>query len=74
MQCYYLWFKTWESPKTERSCWKKIEIDVAKEKRELERLEETCGLRKGRETERKRPSLCVVDLFSLKLATSHADE
>lgn len=43
-------------------------------KKEVERLEETCGLRKGRESERKRPFLCVVDLFSLKLAMSHVDE
>lgn len=30
--------------------------------------------KKGRESERKRPSLCDVDLFSLELAVSHADE
>lgn len=30
--------------------------------------------KKGRESERRRPSLCDVDLFSLELAVSHADE
>lgn len=37
-------------------------------------LEEACGLKEGRESERMRPSPCAAVLFSLRLATSHTDD